>query len=363
MEEVGLSFHHTSEGLYWDETAYYRFSSREIDMLERATNDLHELCLAAAQHIIDADRFADLAIPPEAVPLIKQTWEEEPPAIYGRFDLSYDGKSPPKLLEYNADTPTSLLEASVVQWFWLEERFKGSDQFNSIHERLQAKWTELKDYLTGSPLYFTCARDSIEDLVTVSYLQDTAQQAGLTTSLILIEDIGWDPKNRRFVDLDGETITSIFKLYPWEWLIKEDFGGYLLSTYPAMQWIEPIWKLLLSNKGILPILWELNPGHPNLLEAHFHKPADMEAYVRKPLFSREGANIYLFEPGVCDIETEGGYGKEGFIYQALAPLPSFNGNHPVIGSWVIDGESAGMGIRETTNLITDNTSRFVPHMF
>lgn len=289
VEEVGLSFHHTAEGLYWDESGCYEFSAREVDVLEQATNGLQQMCLDAVQHVIDRNRFEELAIPSIAIPLIRETWETEPPSIYGRFDLSYDGKSPPKLLEYNADTPTALLESSVVQWFWLQERFKSSDQFNSIHERLTAKWKELKRYLKGSPLYFTCARGSDEDRITVGYLQDVADQAGIRTSFINIEDMGWDHDQRVFADLEGHRITSLFKLYPWEWLLQEEFGPFLVESHRNMQWIEPIWKLVLSNKGILPILWELNPGHPNLLECHFGSAAGMREYVRKPLYSREGS--------------------------------------------------------------------------
>lgn len=363
VEAVGLAFHHTAEGLYWDESAYYEFSSEEVDLLERATNELQELCIAAAQHVIDHDRFAELAIPPEAVPLIKLAWEEEPPAVYGRFDLAYDGTSPPRLLEYNADTPTALLESSVVQWFWLQDTRPDADQFNSIHERLIAKWTELWDYLLAFPLYFSCTRGSIEDRVTTGYLQDTAEQAGLLTAFIAVEDIGWDSGRNLFVDLDNRPITNLFKLYPWEWLLGETFGPCLIETHEQMQWIEPIWKLLLSNKGLLPILWELYPGHPNLLETYRDEPHDMRSYARKPLFSREGGNILICSEGQTLQETEGDYGAEGFIYQELAPLPCFDGHYPVIGSWVIDQESAGIGIRETRTLITDNASRFVPHLF
>ncbi len=362
VEEVGLLFHHTPEGLYWDETAYYRFTARQVDELERATNELHALCLEAVQHIIDEDRFADLAIPPAAVPLIRQAWEDEPPSLYGRFDFSYDGKSPPKLLEYNADTPTSLLEASVVQWFWLEERFRGADQFNSIHERLIAKWTELKDYISAYPLYFTCGGGSVEDATTVGYLQDTAQQAGIPTAWILVEDIGWDDGLRQFVDLQDGRITSLFKLYPWEWLLSDEFGPCLLEAYREMQWIEPMWKLILSNKGILPILWELYPGHPNLLETYFEGPRHLTDFVRKPLYSREGANVLIQRADGGRIESGGSYGAEGHIYQRLALLPEFDGNFPLIGSWVIDGESAGIGIRETRTPVTDNYSRFIPHL-
>ncbi len=143
VEAVGLIYHHTEGRPYWNESAYYSFHAGEIDRIELATNELHQMCLEAAQHIIDHDRFSELAIPAAAIPFIKRAWEDEPPALYGRFDLAYDGEQL-KLLEYNADTPTALVEAAVVQWHWLQERFPHLDQFNSIHEKLLVKWQELK---------------------------------------------------------------------------------------------------------------------------------------------------------------------------------------------------------------------------
>ena len=107
VESQGLLYHTIDGEPYWDETASYRFDSAEIDLLEDATNDLQERCIAAAQHIIDKDLFSRLQIPPHAVPLIVDSWERDEPSLYGRFDLAYDGQSPPKLLEYNADTPTA----------------------------------------------------------------------------------------------------------------------------------------------------------------------------------------------------------------------------------------------------------------
>src|SRR5687768_8948142 len=145
VESLGLLFHTTEDKAYWNEAAYYDFAASEIDLLERATNELHEMCLKAVDYVIDNNRFRDLAIPDKAVTPIKTSWEMEPPAIYGRFDLAYDGQRPPKLLEYNADTPTSLLEAAVVQWHWLQERYPDSDQFNSIWDGLVDKWKHLKD--------------------------------------------------------------------------------------------------------------------------------------------------------------------------------------------------------------------------
>ncbi len=363
----GLTFHtHEDEKQYWGEGVFYAFDSKEIDVLEKATNDLHGMCLEAAQRIIDNNRFAEMGIPAHAIPLIKKSWEEEPPAIYGRFDLAYDGINPPKMLEYNADTPTALIEAAVVQWFWLQDQFPKSDQFNSIHERLIAKWKELRNYILGDVLYFAhLDDDTTEDTMTVSYLRDTAEQAGFNTSGILMKDIGWDSAAKNFVDVDGNPMVSLFKLYPWEWLLHEEFSVHLIEKFNSMQWIEPAWKMLLSNKGILAVLWELYPDHPNLLPAFMddpHDPHGLTNFVRKPKISREGANITVVQDNKEEV-TGGDYGEEGFVYQAVAPVPEFDGFHPVIGSWMIDQEAGGMGIRESTSLVTDNNSTFVPHLF
>ncbi len=403
VEQQGLTFHSPAAMApqpYWDESAAYHFTAAEIDTLEAAGNELQTMCLAAAQHVIDRQRYAELAIPPDAVPLIEWAWNKEPPAIYGRFDISWAGATsgqPPKLLEYNADTPTALLEAAVVQWAWTEElgtELPGTsflhrpDQFNSIHDRLIAKWKDVADYLT-QPLYFAAlewdepdpqvAKEAAEDLLTVTYLRDTAEQAGLQTRHIPIQDIGWNPERHCFVDMDFDEnqIHSLFKLYPWEAMLVEEFGPAALATYRNMTWIEPIWKMLLSNKGILPILWELYPNHELLLPAFFERPGDDQkhsseqrlfSYVRKPLHSREGANVSIVRPNAQTIETPGPYGAGPFIRQAIAPNAVFENSsgqarYPVLGLWMIDQECSGLGIREAAGAITDNLSSFVPHYF
>jgi glutathionylspermidine synthase len=359
VESYGMGYH-TIDGLtYWDETAYYSFTTTEIDELEAATGELHEMCIQAAEHVITHKLYDRLTIPPQAIPLIERSWENDEPSIYGRFDLAYDGHSPPRMLEYNADTPTALLEASVIQWFWLKDRFPAADQFNSIHEKLIAGWKDLKQYL-DEPLFFGCVKDAPEDLGNLEYLRDTAIQAGLHTEQVFVEDLGFDSVNAKYVDTNDAVVSSLFKLYPWEWLLHEYFGRYLERS--GLVLIEPAWKMILSNKGILPILWELNPRHPNLLEASFDPGHFRDNYVSKPLLSREGGNISIHRNGTAQ-EYEGTYGGKGTVFQELARIPCFSGNYPVIGSWIIHGEPAGIGIREDLNEVTTNTSRFVPHLF
>jgi glutathionylspermidine synthase len=292
------------------------------------------------------------------VPYIIKSWEHQEPSLYGRFDLAWHGSGAPKLLEYNADTPTALLEASVVQWFWLQDCFPQADQFNSIHEKLLSFWASYRHQHPA--LHFASMEDSDEDFGNVEYLRDTALQAGLQTWRIPIQKIGWDKRQSRFVDEQLQVIQALFKLYPWEWLLQDEFSHYFPSANLSL--LEPAWKLLLSNKGILPILWELFPAHPNLLAASFADHPLLGDYVRKPLYSREGANIEI-RRGASVLETAGQYGAEGFIYQQHTPIPAFTGNYPVIGAWIIANQAAGIGIREDKTEITGNNSRFIPHYF
>jgi glutathionylspermidine synthase len=358
--EAGLTWRAGAQPC-WNEAAFYEFSAKEIETLEAATNELEKMTLAAAQHIIDQRLYANLGIPDRAIPLIEASWEAKPPSLYGRFDLAWDGVRPPKLLGYSADTPTSLLEAAVVQWYWLQDLYPQRGQFNSLHERLIALWKEFIPRLPGGRVDL-CSTNAAEDRMTVTYLQDTAQQAGLAANVFPIDEIGWN--GHTFVGPDHRPLGAVFKLYPWEWMVREEFGQYL-GTAGAL-WIEPAWKMLLSNKGILPVLWKLSPRHPNLLEANFEGPGLMMSWVKIPLLGREGANITLHQPG-RDIETPGDYGDELFVFQDLAAMRAFDGVYPIIGSWVIGhregNAAAGIGIRESDLPIASNNSRFVPHLF
>lgn len=362
VEARGLKWH-TGTTPYWSEDAYYQFSTQEIDAIERATNELHARCLEAVQHVIDERRYAELQIPEQAIPLIEKAWREEPPSIYGRFDLAYDGSAPPVMLEYNADTPTSLLEAAVIQWDWLEAKFKGADQFNSIHERLVAQWREMTPYFRKrplGPLVHFASMDDIEDGMTTAYLAETAVQAGVRAQLLSVSDIGWDPDAGEFVGTNNEQVDTLFKLYPWEWMIHEAFGEFIPKA--KTMFIEPAWKMVLSNKGILAILWDMFPGHPNLRPAYLNEPNGMFEYVKKPLLSREGANVTVHTMKE-HLESTGEYGAEGYVFQELVNIPQFDGMRPVLGSWIVGQEAAGMGVRESDGWVTGNTSRFVPHLF
>ena len=351
-ESIGFGYGSTLSGgePYWNEGAAYEFTMREIDEIEAATARLHEICIETVEHIIasgdypDEFRLTDAA--KEAIQISDGDFH-----VYGRFDLVLDEGGGLKMYEYNADTPTSLLEAAVAQWTWLED-LKLPDQFNSIHEKLIARWRELHRPHMTLHLYVTKEAER-EDWGNLEYMADCARQGGWDVHLDEMENIGWNGND--FVDLNETPVTHAFKLYPWEWMMEEPFAPNVLKS--ATQWIEPAWKMLLSNKAVLPLLWERYPDHPNLLPA-YHEEAD--GFVRKPILGREGANISrsgkLIEGSQLVPEYERGY-----IWQQYAPLPEFDGKHPVIGSWVVGDVPAGIGIREDDTLISGNGSHFTPH--
>ncbi len=104
---------------------------------------------------------------------------------------------------------------------------------------------------------------------------------------------------------------------------------------------------------------------PNLLPSYYSKndmPDNLRHYVKKPIFAREGSNVSVYHDGKQVVKGEGPYGQEGWIYQPLAPLPTFGEDYTLIGSWVIGDEPAGISIREDSSLITKDMSRFIPHI-
>lgn len=373
-EAHGFVFHSIDGDPYWDESAAYRFTLAEIEEdLEDPAEELEEMCFEIVNAACrDEELLARLKIPEPFWDYVAGTWTAQEKNLYGRMDFAYAGAGagPAKLYEYNADTPTALYETAIFQWVWLEQAAErglvpdlsqaNADQFNSLHEKLVAAFA---GFGIEERLHLACARDSQEDLGTVEYLEDCARQAGLDTRLLFIEEIGISDM-RFFTDPDDEAITTLFKLYPWEWLLREEFAVDIPDS--QCRFIEPAWKSILSNKGLLPLLWQRFPDHPNLLPAWFEDDpaaADLSGpYVRKPIYSREGANITLVggEAGES-ADQPGPYGAEGHVIQAYHPLPDIGGMRPMCGVWLVASEAAGMCIREDTGPITTDDARFLPH--
>lgn len=353
VEAAGLLWHGAGGEPYWTEDRNLVFTLQAAEVLEDAANELHALCLHACGEIVRRGWWERLAIPESAIGMVQTSWLVGDPALYGRFDLAWDGSGTPKLLEYNADTPTSLLEAAVIQWQWLEDVAPESDQLNSLHEALVERWKSFAE----PGVHFACVWENLEDRQTIAYLAETAEQAGKRVELLDMEEIGFSEQGR-FTDPSERPIERLFKLYPWEWMAEEPFFAEIGQE--RARFTEPAWKMMLSNKAILPILWELNPGHPLLLPAAYSRDGlgPLERWVEKPFFGREGSGVSLHSRGHFPSAGKSG---DRTVYQQHAPLFQAGGQHIVWGLWMVGDECRGLSARGDASPVTGNLSRFLPH--
>jgi glutathionylspermidine synthase len=368
--EHGLEYSASDGILGWDESAYYQFSMREVEEeLEAPAEELEGMCLEVVDRAVNNESVLQrLAIPEKFWDYIANSWRNGDKNLCGRMDISYNGNGPAKLLEYNADTPTALYETAVFQWEWFEQATQlglipvGRDQFNDVHESIVKAFPLLG---IEGVAHFACNNDIEDDRGTLEYLEECAKAAGLETCFLAMGDIGLDD-NGRFTDLNDSAITTLVKLYPWEWIMAEEFGSYVPRA--DVQFIEPAWKTVLSNKGLMPLLWGMYEGHPNLLPAYFEDdPAaaeliDTGRYVRKPMLSRQGANVEIVKDGQTYYKSDGPYSDDAHIIQGFYPLPEHNGNYPLIGCWLVASKAVGLCIREDKTLVTSKDSLFVPHV-
>ncbi len=369
--ELGFDFYEVSDSHpYWDESQFFQVTMDQVNEIDRVSEELHLLFIDAVKYVFDNDLLHLFGVPERHHELLKQSFLNDPSYLYGRFDFAWDGANPAKVLEYNSQTPTSLFEASVAAWDWMKQNVdKGllpsdSDQFNLLDEQLITQFSYLK--VTKKPvtpvLHFVCDEGSSEDRRTVTYLAACAEDAGWETVIIDVSDIHLTVDNQ-FADHNKKVIQNLFSLYPYEFALFDEYADYIKDS--GCKFIEPLWKVILSSKALLPILWKLNPNHPNLLACYFagdENSKKLKRRVTKPIYSREGANISIEFEGEVIEGSDGFYGDEGYIHQEYAPLAKFNNGYCVIGSWLIGKVGCGISFRESNKLITNDVSRFVPHI-
>ncbi len=354
VESTGFRFYRPEHEICWDESVCYVFKPHEIEALETATNEVQRMCNAVIDHVVHYRRYDEFQIPKSAWELIEASWQRQDLQIFGRLDFSYDGIQPPKLLEYNADTPFTMPEASIVQTQWREQVWPGKSDFSKIHQTLLKTWRAIE-----TPIHLLTFEHpvKIESNINIAYYVETIRESGGIATTVPFSKLTWDGKY--FRDQDNMAIQTLVKLYAWEHLIYDLL--LLQKNEPKTQIIEPIWKMILSNKALLVLLWELFPDHPNLLPAYFHCEPLYNNYAKKPLFGRMGENITLREANGKVTSSSGHFAQGTPVYQQLHPLPNMDGNYPTIGSWVIGGVAAGIGIREDITPITNEDSRQVPY--
>ena len=378
LEKIGFNYWNLPSGPdakpYWQEGVCYGLSETQVDKILDATQELHDMSLEMVSTIVKSGDYPDyFSLTDNCKALIEQSWNRGDKSFYGRFDLVFDGKDEIKMLEYNGDTPVSILECSVAQWDYIQQAEGIPEplriQYNMLDERMIETWKER--YEPNTLIHFAASGGfRHEDWGNLTYIMDTALRAGMRVKEIKMQDVGLTDTGV-FVDLEDQHIQNCFKLYPWEWMMDEQFGASIHGS--ETQWLEPAWKMLLSNKAMLVKLWALYKGHPLLLESYAHESLVPDGkWAKKAIHGREGSNIFTFEKQggeiILDALAQGShlvpeYDKWGYMYQKWHKLPVYDGYRPIIGSWVIGDAACGMSIREDKNLVTGNDAFFASHIF
>lgn len=376
MEELGMTWHTDRDGSDYVSDSVVLVSEAEAEAFYAAANTLYDMHVEAAQHVIDAGRYTDLGIPSNLVGLIEDSWDKDDLHLYGRFDLAggIDGL-PIKLIEFNADTPTSLFETSLVQWALLKAN--GMDerqQFNNLHEMLQENFRrlitrdrpldEFHERYAREKLLFSSVADNPEDERTTRYLQEIAHEAGLYTDFCYLHEAGFSHEDGVF-NRDGQLADFWFKLHPWEDIGADELELTRMlekaARHGTTRIINPAYTLLFQSKGMLKVLHDLFPASPYLLPAAF-EPLRGVPQVRKKLFGREGANVSLLSAdGQPMAETPGPYGHHKDLYQERAEFArGADGSLYQAGVFYV-WEACGLGFRKGGDILND-TSKFVGHM-
>jgi glutathionylspermidine synthase len=360
VAELGLPAEHEDGTPYLVADAGYALDKAEIDEIYDASVELERLCLDLVDRVVNEDLFDRFDLSPLAARLVADSWDRQARNLIGRFDLAWRPGSPPKLLEYNAETPVALVEAARFQAEWCALAAPGALQFNEIEARLVEAWRNFG--LPRLPVHFTGAADDAEATLTLDFLAATARAAGLEAVRLDLDAIGWD--GEKFIDADDQPIRTLFKLYPWAWLVEDDFGPHIESS--GLTAIEPAWKMLLADKRMLPLLHEMHPGHPNLLPASLDADAIAGPAVAKPALGRDGAGVKLFANGLGAAATGGDAQdpdpKDGpLVYQAMAALEKSGTATVLASTWMVASQPAGLALREADGDFVGSTARFVPH--
>jgi len=374
LEDMGMQWHTDSDGSDYIVPELVIVSEAEAEAYYAAANTLYELYVEAAQHVIDQKRYAQLGIPDNLVPLIEESWERDDWHLYGRFDLAggLDGQAI-KLIEFNADTPTSLFETSIVQWALLKANgLDEARQFNNLHAMLQENFRRLvvgddadfSDSYHQEKLLFSSIQGLPEDERTVRYLQHVAHEAGLFTDFAFMDEVGFLDKQGVF-NRDQQRADFWFKLYPWEDIASEE--PELVDTLQSIsalgttRFVNPAYTLLFQSKGLLTVLYELFPESPYLLETRF-EPLQGKAQVEKKLFGREGENTRITDAdGQVLSETDGGYGQHASVFQEYVPFPQDAEENRYQAGVFFAYEACGLGFRRGGEIL-DNMSKFVGHV-
>ena len=381
-------------------------SPEHVSVLRTASSRLYQLMVRLAVVLQQADdqSLLDIGIPLPALPYVHLVMPEMPAVMCGRFEFAWTAEGP-KLLEFNAETPTFVVELFHMNGQVCKDFGLVDPNVDCQEQLIQAMHSTITASLSWIGMH---QRDSIS-VVFSSYADRKEERGTVEFYRNLLTSIGDLPYKTSFRGLnelrvtpdclftaDGERVDVLYKLYPTEHLIEDEapdgmpVGLALLELVRKRQLaiLNPPVAFVLQNKALMAILWAMHMVESELFTSEEHMwieqyvlPSYLDAhdvqgqvvfagaYVVKPVFGREGASITIRTgQQVVGQSEQHLYENQVKMYQQYVALPTttvqteegLTDVHLIHNCFVVAGIPSAIGVRASQKLILDDNAYFLP---
>lgn len=374
--------------------------------LRTASSRLYGLMTRLASVLQQADDQAlmEIGIPLPAIPYAHIVMPETPAVMCGRFEfvMTVEG---PKLLEFNAETPTFVVELFHINGQVCADFGLVDPNMHCQQQLVQA----MTSSISAGIRWVGLPQGDVASVVFSAYANRKEERGTTEFYHSLLRCTGDLPYRTSFQGLDelrvkhdclltaaGERVDVLYKLYPTEHLLQDEAPdgtpvGLALMDLVCRQRlavINPPVAFVLQNKALLAVLWTMHLAESELFTPEEHRwiaqymlPTYFNArdthgrsifpgeYVVKPVYGREGASITLRNSHeLIEQSVQNIYSDQMMIYQQYAPLPTttIQTEHGLIdvnlvhNCFVVGGTPSALGVRACQKLIFDDSSYFLP---
>jgi glutathionylspermidine synthase len=332
----------------------------------------------------------ELGIPEQALSAMRVIIMPQLSTMIGRFDFAHTPEGL-KMLEFNADTPTSIVEAFFVNQKACEFFYVQNPNAKMEKDIKQAFTTMVNEYkrrgYKTDRIVFSSLGWHDEDKGTTIFLMN---HSGLQASYVPLEDLRvYEDRLCYLTDGNLEPIDVLYRLHAIEKLaIENDEDGYPTGSHvldliarEKLAIINPPSAFIAQTKALQVLIWNLHQegvfftDFEHTIIAKYMLPTYMEnnfrdmPFVTKPIFGREGGAVTLFNSNgqITDEDKDDDYWEQPMVYQRLADMEKITVNtikglyngHILWGSFLIGGKPSAICAR-VGGKITDNLSFFLP---
>lgn len=365
-----------------DSYEYFTISESAEQELIRASNEMHLMYLHATEKVLKDDNLLRLFDIPEVLwPRIRLSWQNRRhQMITGRLDFCMDERGV-KVYEYNADSASCHTEAGLIIEKWAQKG--GIKEGFNPGERLLDALADAWKHCDAKPFVHILQDDDSEEDYHALFMQQSLNQAGYNSKILRgLDELHWNSRGQ-LIDADKRVVECVWKTWAWETALdqlREESEQQALIPIrtghpegevrlvdvllrPEITVFEPLWTLIPSNKAILPILWQLFPDNPYLLDTDFTVTPRLaqSGYAVKPIAGRCGSNIGLVDhkDNVLD-ETSGQFDHQENIYQELWCLPKVANRYIQVCTFTVGGHYGGCCLRSDPTLVIKKESDIEP---